>query len=55
MERTTNAVEAESMLEQPDDAEEATTEESGTPWEIFHGEIDDWARHALARNGFGDG
>ena len=55
MECTNSAVEAGTILEQPDDALDAAIEASGTPWEIFHREIDAWARHALAMNGFGDG
>lgn len=28
-------------------------EESSTPWEEFNDAVDNWARHALAVNGFG--
>ena len=54
MERTNNVVEPETTVEQSDDSREVATEDCCTPWETFHREIDAWARHALATNGFGD-
>jgi hypothetical protein len=46
--------EDEYTLEQLLELVAVTPIEDDTRWEAFNDEIDGWARHALAANGFGD-
>lgn len=54
MENTNQQPEDEFTLDQAIELAESANDEHYTPWETFNDEIDTWARHALAANGFGD-
>ena len=41
-------------LDQALELTESESDDHYTPWEEFNEEIDNWARRALAANGFGD-
>jgi hypothetical protein len=46
--------EAERLLERKIELAQAVTGQDDSEREAFYREIDGWARHALAANGFGD-
>ena len=46
--------EADYTLDQLVEITTSMEDDLDTPWETFTDQIDAWARHALAANGFGD-